>query len=39
MGGMISDLKELSAWIIGLASLAILLVFIYTTVRKNKIKT
>jgi len=34
MGGMISDLKELSAWIIGLASLAI-----YTTVRKNKIKT
>ena len=39
MGGMISDLKELSAWLIGLASLAILLVFIYVTVRKNKIKT
>ena len=39
MGGMISDLKELSAWLIGLASLVVLLIFIYATVRKNKIKT
>jgi lipoprotein signal peptidase len=37
--GFISDLKELSAWIIGIASLVILYIFIYTRLKKEKIKT
>jgi hypothetical protein len=36
---MISDLKELSAWIIGLSSLVIILIFIYTTIKRDKVKT
>jgi hypothetical protein len=32
---LISDLKELSAWIIGLISLVALLVLAYARVRKN----
>jgi hypothetical protein len=35
--GFISDLKELSAWIIGLASLTILLLFVYFRTRKDKV--
>ncbi len=37
--GLISDLKELSAWIIGITSLCILLVVVYFRVKKDKVKT
>ena len=36
---MISDLKELSAWIIGLVSLVMLLIFVYITLKRDKVKT
>jgi hypothetical protein len=39
MGDMVADLKELSAWIIGLASLFILLIFIYIRLKKEKTST
>lgn len=37
--GFISDLKELSAWIIGITSLLVLLVFVYYRVKNDKVKT
>lgn len=36
---LFSDFKELSAWIIGLAALAALLIITYIRPRKGKIKT
>lgn len=37
--GFISDLKELSAWIIGITSLLILLAFVYYRIKNDKVKT
>ena len=37
--GFISDLKELSAWIIGISSLVILYVFIYIRLKREKAKS
>jgi hypothetical protein len=37
--GFISDLKELSAWLIGITSLLILLVFVYYRIKDDKVKT
>jgi len=35
----VSDLKELSAWIIGISSLVVLLAFVYYRVKSDKVKT
>jgi len=36
---MISDVKELSAWLIGVSSLLIILIFVYVIIKKDKANT